>query len=149
MRYDARYAYGVGCGSSRGCSNHGATQSGGSVDLAEVSPFASISETAAKHAGPDQPGVASTSANGDAHIAQQGSLPQTTSSMGRQVSWHDFHGKNLVEVREFEPRCACADGGLGVVTPCRALTVKSQKTGNGGSGGLAVASCELSRIVRN
>lgn len=98
----------------------GSPQSGGSVDLAEVSPFASVSEHTAKNLGlSDRPDVpASSSTNGAAPLAQQGSAPlRNNSSMGRQVSWHDFHGKNLVEVREFEPRCACGDGWFCVDRP--------------------------------
>lgn len=90
------------------------TPTGDECDAAEVSPFAS-------HTGPIKSGPPAgsqdrtdrnTTEGGSEGLSngasQTGLVPQTSvpkrGSVARQVSWHDFHGKNLVEVREFEPR---------------------------------------------
>lgn len=90
-------------------------------DLADVSPFASHTEPLKHGPGNDRAdrNTAEGSGgglNGATHsqsgIAPQTSVPTRASSVARQVSWHDFHGKNLVEVREFEPRCVVHWEGL-------------------------------------
>lgn len=34
--------------------------------------------------------------------------PATPEEMAKEVTWHDHHGMDLTQVREFEPRCVIA-----------------------------------------